>query len=71
MKVLLSVIHKKITLAEVQKKHGVYLNWIGEWKHTTIAKIVSGFERVKSDGTCAPEAKIEKLHSKIGELVVK
>ena len=43
---------------------------ISGWKRSAIANMASGLERGKSDDARVSEAKIEKLHSKIGQLVV-
>ena len=45
-------------------------NRISGWKHAAIANMAQTFERGKSDEARASEAEIEKLHSKIGQLVV-
>ena len=43
---------------------------ISTWKRTAISSMASGFERGKPDEARASEAEIDKLHSKIGQLVV-
>lgn len=69
-KVALEAIREEITLAELSKKYCVHANQISSWKRAAIVNMASGFERGKSDDARASEAKIEKLHSKIGQLVV-
>ena len=69
-KVALEAIREEMTLAELSKKYGVHPNMIRGWKRTAIANMASGFERGKPDETRQSEAEIEKLHSKIGQLVV-
>nr|WP_157063847.1 IS3 family transposase [Phaeobacter sp. 11ANDIMAR09] len=69
-KVALEAIREEMTLAELSKKYGVHPNMISGWKRTAIANMASGFERGKPDETRQSEAEIEKLHSKIGQLVV-
>ena len=69
-KVALEAIREEMTLAELSKKYGVHPNMISTWKRTAIANMASGFERGKSDDARASGAEIEKLHSKIGQLVV-
>ena len=69
-KVALEAIREEMTLSELSKKYGVHPNMISTWKRTAIANMSGAFERGKSDETRASEAEIEKLHSKIGQLVV-
>ncbi len=69
-KVALEAIREELTLAELSKKYGVHPNMISGWKRTAIENMASGFGRGKSDDARASEAEIEKLHSKIGQLVV-
>ena len=69
-KVALEAIREEMTLAELSKKYGVHPNMISAWKRAAIANMSSAFERGRSDETRASEAEIEKLHSKIGQLVV-
>jgi len=69
-KVALEAIREEMTLAELSKKYGVHPNMISTWKRAAIANMSNAFERGKSDETRASEAEIDKLHSKIGQLVV-
>ncbi len=69
-KVALEAIREELTLAELSKKYGVQPNMISGWKRTAIENMASGFFRGKSVDARASEAEIEKLHSKIGQLVV-
>ena len=68
--VSLEAIREEMTLAELSKKHGVHPNMISTWKRAAISNMSSAFERGKSDDANASEVEIEKLHSKIGQLVV-
>ncbi|WP_417271134.1 IS3 family transposase [Celeribacter sp.] len=69
-KVALEAIREEMTLAELSKKYGIHPNMISTWKRAAIANMASAFERGKSDAARSSEAEIEKLHSKIGQLVV-
>ena len=69
-KVALEAIREEMTLAELAKKYGVHPNMISTWKRTAIANMASGFERGKPDEARHSDAEIDKLHSKIGQLVV-
>jgi transposase len=69
-RVALEAIREELTLAELSKKHGVHPNMISGWKRAAIKNMAAGFG--KDDGGTAKEAAVEidKLHSKIGQLVV-
>jgi len=69
-RVALDAIREELTLAELSKKHGVHPNMISGWKRAAIANMASAFERGKDDSARASEVEIDKLHSKIGQLVV-
>ena len=70
-KVALEAIREELTLAELSKKYGVHSGQISTWKRAALDNMTSAFERRGRDP--APEvsaAEVEKLHSKIGQLVV-
>ena len=69
-RVALDAIREELTLAELSKKHGVHPNMISGWKRAAIKNMASAFERGKDDSAGASEAEIDKLHAKIGQLVV-
>ena len=59
-----------MTMAELSKKYGVHPTQIGTWKRAAIENMSTAFTR----RGCIPEqvsiAVVDKLHSKIGQLVV-
>jgi len=69
-KVALESLREEMTLSELSRKYGVHPNMISTWKRAVIANMAQAFERGKSDDAHAFEAEIDKLHSKIGQLVV-
>ncbi len=70
-KVALEAIRKEMTLAEVSKKFGVHATQISTWKRAAIQNMASAFTRRGGDpGPAISTAEIDKLHSKIGQLVV-
>jgi len=69
-KVALDAIREEMTLAELSKKYGVHATQISTWKRAAIQNMASAFERGKDDSAGASEAEIEKLHAKVGQLVV-
>lgn len=69
-RVALEAIREEMTLAELSKKYGVHPNMISGWKRAAIKNMASTFSRGGGDVAKASEAEIDKLHSKIGQLVV-
>ena len=69
-KVALDAIREEMTLSELSKKYGVHSNQISAWKRAAIDNMSSSFERRGRASDAPSAADIEKLHSKIGQLVV-
>jgi transposase len=69
-KVALDAIREDMTMAELSKKYGVHPTQIGTWKRAAIENMASAFSRRGGDPGKVDEAQIDKLHSKIGQLVV-
>ena len=70
-KVALEAIREEMTLAELSKKYGVHPTQIGTWKRAAIENMTTAFIRrgsARSEQVSAAE--VDKLHSKIGQLVV-
>ena len=70
-RVALDAIREELTLAELAKEHGVHSGQISTWKRAAPDNMVCAFTKRGSDPR--PEismAEVEKLHSKIGQLVV-
>ena len=68
--VALEAIREELTLSELAKKHGVHANQISQWKRAAIENMETAFTRGKVVSEQASSAEIERLHSKIGQLVV-
>ena len=68
--VALEAIREELTLSELAKKHGVHANQISQWKRAWIENMETAFSRGKVVSEQASSAEIERLHSKIGQLVV-
>ena len=68
-KVALEVIRKEMTMADLSKKYGVHPTQIGTWKRATIKNMAAGFSKRGGDPAQADDAAIDKLHSKISQLV--
>jgi transposase len=62
----------ELTAAQLASKHGIHQTMVGEWKR----QAMDGLAAVFSDRSAAQEtaksseAEVEKLHAKIGQLLV-
>ena len=71
-KVALEALRGELTTAQLAVKHGIHQTMVGEWKR----QAMEGLTAVFSGKAAAPEsakvaeAEVEKLHAKIGQLVV-
>jgi len=69
-KVALDAIRGEQTLAELSSKHGVHPNLISQWKRQAIEQMSSLFGGGGAEAVKEKEAEVEKLHAKIGQLLV-
>jgi len=69
-KVALEAIREEMTMAELSKKYGVHPTQIGTWKRAAIENMSAAFSKRGDDPGRGNEAEIDKLHSKIGQLLV-
>ncbi|MBS89213.1 MAG: IS3 family transposase [Sphingobium sp.] len=69
-KVALEAIRGDLTLAELAAKHGVHHTMIAAWKRQAIDGMSSTFAGTGDAARSASESEVEKLHAKIGQLVV-
>ena len=71
-KVALEALRGELTAAQLASKHGIHQTMVGEWKK----QAMEGLAAVFSDRSAAletarsSEAEVEKLHAKIGQLLV-
>ncbi|PYD71095.1 transposase [Novacetimonas hansenii] len=69
-RVALEAIRGEQTLAELASKHGVHQTMIAQWKRQAIEGMAATFSgKAVSEPPVSP-ADLEKLHAKIGELLV-
>ena len=68
-KVALEAIRGELTVSQLGAKYGVHQTMINSWKKQAIGNLPTAFEH-KSDVAKTPDAEVEKLHAKIGQLVV-
>lgn len=69
-KVALNAIREEMTLAKLPKKYGVHSTQIGARKRAAIENMAPAFTRKDSVPEPVSTADIDRLHSKIGQLVV-
>ena len=69
-KVALEAIREEMTLAELSKKFGVHANQISNWKRAAIENMATAFVKRGAHPDKVTAAEVDKLHSKIGQLVV-
>jgi transposase len=69
-KVALEALRGELTAAQLATKHGVHHTMVNDWKRQAqdgLASLFSGRAEAKD---AAREGEMEKLHAKIGQLVV-
>lgn len=69
-KVALEAIREELTLSELSKKYDMHPNMISAWKRAAIENMSAAFSKGKEVDSQTSAAEIEKLHTKIGQLVV-
>ena len=69
-KVALEAIRGDLTVAELAAKHGIHHTMIAAWKRQAIEGMASTFSGAGDAAKAAGDAELEKLHAKIGQLVI-
>ncbi|GBQ14666.1 transposase [Swaminathania salitolerans LMG 21291] len=69
-RVALEAIRGEQTLAELASKHGVHQTMIAQWKRQAIEGMAGIFSGKTAPESTASPADKEKLHAKIGQLLV-
>jgi transposase len=71
-KVALEALRGELTTAQLGAKHGIHQTMVGEWKRQAMEGLTSVFaDRAAAQETATSSAaEIEKLHAKIGQLLV-
>ncbi len=69
-KVALEAIREELTTAELAKKYGIHPTMISGWKKTAINNMASAFGGKAEEEPPISQKDVEKLHAKIGQLVV-
>ena len=71
-KVALEALRGELTTAQLASKHGIHQTMVGEWKKQAMEGLAAVFsDRSAAQETAkSSEAEVEKLHAKIGQLLV-
>jgi transposase len=71
-KVALEALRGELTTAQLAAKHGIHQTMVGDWKRQAMEGLTSVFsgKAPAAESAKVAEAEVEKLHAKIGQLVV-
>ena len=71
-KVALEALRSELTTAQLATKHGIHQTMVSEWKRQAVEGLAAVFsgKAAAQESAKAAEADVEKLHAKIGQLVV-
>jgi len=69
-KVALEAIRDELTTAELAKKYDIHPIMITVWKRTATLNMASAFDGNNAVEPAISDQEVEKLHAKIGQLVV-
>jgi transposase len=68
--VALEALRGELTTAQLATKHGVHQTMISEWKRQAVEGLASVFSGKADAKEGLREGELEKLHAKIGQLLV-
>jgi transposase len=70
--VALEALRGELTAAQLAAKHGIHQTMVGEWKRQAMEGLAAVFagKAATQEAAKATEAEVEKLHAKIGQLLV-
>ena len=69
-KVALEALRGELTIAQLVTKHGVHQTLINAWQRQAVEGRAAVFSRQAEAAAAAREGEVERLHAKIGRLVV-
>jgi len=69
-KVALEALRGELTISQLATKHGMHQTLIGDWKRQALDGLVTVFSGKAEAKEGMREEDVEKLHAKIGQLVV-
>jgi transposase len=69
-KVAVEALRGELTTAQLAAKHGIHQTMVGEWKRQAVEGLALVFSGKAEAAEAAKADEVEKLHAKIGQLVV-
>ena len=71
-KVALEALRGELTTAQLAAKHGIHQTLVGDWKRQAMEGLTAVFSGASTaqESAKSSAAEMEKLHAKIGQLVV-
>jgi transposase len=71
-KVALEALRGELTTAQLAAKHGIHQTMVGDWKRQAMEGLTAVFsgKSAAQEAARSTEAEVEKLHAKIGQLLV-
>jgi len=69
-KVALEAIRGELTISQIGAKYGVHQTMINAWKKQATEGLSTLFETKPAGAEKAPAVDVDKLHAKIGQLIV-
>ena len=69
-KIALEALREQATVADLAQRYQVHPNQIYAWKKQLLDQAARAFENGSGDSAAERERELERLHAKIGELIV-